>query len=134
MLEKVASDPAGVSEAADLWLDTIKGMTVSPQSVAALTQFLALFSATPQADIARKTLANQQAMLADPAYQARLTGLAKVDSGGGTAAIPTLKKPWLLHPMIRSCWGRWVWPMPAVAIGRRHCGCLSRRRHQILMA
>ncbi|WP_145594019.1 cellulose synthase complex outer membrane protein BcsC [Yersinia aleksiciae] len=98
MLEKVASDPAGVSEAADLWLDTIKGMTVSPQSVAALTQFLALFSATPQADIARKTLANQQAMLADPAYQARLTGLAKVDSGGGTAAIPTLKKALAASP------------------------------------
>lgn len=98
MLEKVASDPNGASDAADLWMDTIKTMTVSPESVAALTHFLDVFSTGPQAGIARKELANQQAMLADPAYQARLSGLAKVDSGGGTAAIPALKQALAASP------------------------------------
>ncbi|MFV8799719.1 cellulose synthase complex outer membrane protein BcsC [Yersinia sp. LJYL362] len=98
MLEKVAADPTGTSDAADLWMDTIKTMTVSPQSVAALAHFLDVFSTGPQADIARKELANQQAMLADPTYQARLSGLAKVDSGGGTAAIPALKQALAASP------------------------------------
>ncbi|AHM71401.2 cellulose synthase complex outer membrane protein BcsC [Yersinia hibernica] len=98
MLEKVASDPAGASDAADLWMDTIKTMTVSPQSVAALTHFLDVFSTGPQADVARKELANQQAMLADPSYQARLSGLAKVDSGAGAGAIPALKQALAASP------------------------------------
>ncbi|ELI8046162.1 TPA: cellulose biosynthesis protein BcsC [Yersinia enterocolitica] len=98
MLEKVATDPTGTSDAADLWMDTIKTMTVSPQSVAALTHFLNVFSIGPQADMARKELANQQAMLADPTYQARLSGLAKVDSGSGAAAIPALKQALAASP------------------------------------
>ncbi|MFQ6286126.1 cellulose synthase complex outer membrane protein BcsC [Yersinia enterocolitica] len=98
ILEKVATDPTGTSDAADLWMDTIKTMTVSPQSVAALTHFLNVFSIGPQADIARKELANQQAMLADPTYQARLSGLAKVDSGSGAAAIPALKQALAASP------------------------------------
>ncbi|EKN3489185.1 cellulose biosynthesis protein BcsC [Yersinia enterocolitica] len=98
MLEKVATDPTGTSDAADLWMDTIKTMTVSPQSVAALTHFLNVFSTGPQADMARKELANQQAMLADPTYQARLSGLAKVDSGSGAAAIPALKQALAASP------------------------------------
>ncbi|HEN3250811.1 TPA: cellulose biosynthesis protein BcsC [Yersinia enterocolitica] len=98
MLEKVATDPTGTSDAADLWMDTIKTMTVSPQSVAALTHFLNVFSTGPHADMARKELANQQAMLADPTYQARLSGLAKVDSGSGAAAIPALKQALAASP------------------------------------
>ncbi|WP_145557851.1 cellulose synthase complex outer membrane protein BcsC [Yersinia aldovae] len=98
MLEKVAADPVGNADAAELWMNTIKAMAVSPQSVAALTHFLGVFSSGPQADSARKTLASQQAMLADPAYQARLSGLAKVDSGGGTAAIPALKQALAVSP------------------------------------
>ncbi|HDL8431715.1 cellulose biosynthesis protein BcsC [Yersinia enterocolitica] len=98
LLEKVATDPNGTSDAADLWMDTIKTMTVSPQSVTALTLFLDVFSTGPQADIARKELANQQAMLADPTYQARLSGLAKVDSGSGVAAIPALKQALAASP------------------------------------
>lgn len=98
MLEKVATDPTGTSDAADLWMDTIKTMTVSPQSVAALTHFHNVFSTGPQADMARKELANQQAMLADPTYQARLSGLAKVDSGSGAAAIPALKQALAASP------------------------------------
>ncbi|EMX8401138.1 cellulose biosynthesis protein BcsC [Yersinia enterocolitica] len=98
ILEKVATDPTGTSDAADLWMDTIKTMTVSPQSVAALTHFLNVFSTGPQADMARKELANQQAMLADPTYLARLSGLAKVDSGSGAAAIPALKQALAASP------------------------------------
>ncbi|MFA3780717.1 cellulose synthase complex outer membrane protein BcsC [Yersinia sp. 1652 StPb PI] len=92
ILEKVAADPVGASDAADLWMETVKTMTVSPQSVAALTHFLNIFSSGPQANLARQALASQQAMLASPTYQARLSGLAKVDSGGGVAAIPALKQ------------------------------------------
>ncbi len=98
MLEKVAADPVGNADAADLWMNTIKAMAVSPQSVAALTRFLDVFSSGPVADSARKERANQQAMLADPAYQARLSGLAKVDSGGGKAAIPALKQALATSP------------------------------------
>ncbi|HHH2196640.1 TPA: cellulose synthase complex outer membrane protein BcsC [Yersinia enterocolitica] len=98
ILETVATDPTGTSDAADLWMDTIKTMTVSPQSVAALTHFLNVFSTGPQADMARKELANQQAMLADPTYLARLSGLAKVDSGSGAAAIPALKQALAASP------------------------------------
>lgn len=98
MLAKVAANPAGASDAANLWMSTIKEMTVSPQSVAALTHFLEVFSTGPQADIARKELANQQAMLADPTYQARISGLAKVESGAGTTAIPALKQALAASP------------------------------------
>ncbi|CFQ96209.1 cellulose synthase subunit BcsC [Yersinia frederiksenii] len=98
MLAKVAANPAGASDAANLWMNTIKEMTVSPQSVAALTHFLEVFSTGPQADIARKELANQQAMLADPTYQARISGLAKVESGAGTTAIPALKQALAASP------------------------------------
>lgn len=98
MLAKVAANPAGASDAANLWMNTIKEMTVSPQSVAALTHFLEVFSTGPQADIARKELANQQAMLADPTYQARISGLAKVESGAGITAIPALKQALAASP------------------------------------
>ncbi|CNF73895.1 cellulose synthase complex outer membrane protein BcsC [Yersinia frederiksenii] len=98
MLAKVAANPAGASDAANLWMNTIKEMTVSPQSVAALTHFLEVFSTGPQADIARKELADQQAMLADPTYQARISGLAKVESGAGTTAIPALKQALAASP------------------------------------
>ncbi|MFC0226083.1 cellulose synthase complex outer membrane protein BcsC [Serratia aquatilis] len=92
LLQKVAADPGGRNEAADLWLEKIKAMPVSPQSVAALNRFLGVFESGDQAQSAQQELIRQKALLADPAYQARMAGLARVDKGGGRSAIPELKK------------------------------------------
>ncbi|CAI1067062.1 cellulose synthase complex outer membrane protein BcsC [Serratia ficaria] len=92
LLQKIAADPAGRGDAADLWLDKVKAMPVSPQSVAALNRFLGVFYTGDRATDAREELARQQKLLADPAYQARVRGLAQVDKGGSRAAIPALKK------------------------------------------
>ncbi len=92
ILQKVAVDPGGRGSAADLWLEKVKAMPVSPQSVAALNRFLGVFESGEQALNAQQELARQRTLLADPAYQARMTGLARVDKGGGRAAIPELKK------------------------------------------
>ena len=92
LLQKIAADPAGRGDAADLWLDKVKAMPVSAQSVAALNRFLGVFDTGDQATSAREELARQQKLLADPAYQARVRGLAQVDKGGSRAAIPELQK------------------------------------------
>lgn len=92
LLQQVAADPAGRSSAADLWLEKVKALPVSPQSVAALNRFLGVFESGEQALGAQQELARQRTLLADPAYRARMTGLAQVNKGGGRAAIPELKK------------------------------------------
>lgn len=92
LLQKIAADPAGRGDAADLWLDKVKAMPVSAQSVAALNRFLGVFDTGDQATSAREELARQQKLLADPAYQARVRGLAQVGKGGSRAAIPELQK------------------------------------------
>ena len=74
LLQKIAADPAGRGDAADLWLDKVKAMPVSAQSVAALNRFLGVFDTGDQATSAREELARQQKLLADPAYQARVRG------------------------------------------------------------
>lgn len=98
LLQQVAADSAGRGEAADLWLDKVKAMPVSNDSVAALNRFLGVFSSGDQAAGARQELARQQTLLADPAYQARARGLAQVGKGGGRAAIPELKKALAASP------------------------------------
>lgn len=98
VLQQLAVDPAGRGPAADLWLEKIKAMPVSPQSVVALNRFLSVFENSDQAATAQQELARQQTMLADPAYQARMAGLAQVDKGGGHAAIPELKKALVSTP------------------------------------
>ncbi|TQI78196.1 tetratricopeptide repeat protein [Serratia fonticola] len=92
ILQRVAADPGGRSAAADLWLEKVKAMPVSPQSVSALNRFLGVFENGEQALIAQQELARQRTLLADPAYQARVSGLARVDKGAGRDAIPVLKK------------------------------------------
>ncbi|MBO1503714.1 cellulose biosynthesis protein BcsC [Serratia proteamaculans] len=98
LLQKVAADPAGRGDAADLWLEKVKAMPVSPQSVAALNRFLGVFDTGDQAVSARQELARQQALLSDPVYLARVRGLAQVDKGGSRAAIPELKKALAASP------------------------------------
>lgn len=90
-LQAVAVDPAGRVQAAELWLSNIKSQPVTPQSVAQLKTYLATFTSDkPQSD-GLVELARQQKMLADPAYQQRLRGLAMIDKGQSTAAIPALR-------------------------------------------
>ena len=90
-LQAVAMDPAGRVQAAELWLSNIKSQPVTPQSVAQLKTYLATFTSDkPQSD-GLTELARQQKMLADPAYQQRLRGLAMIDSGQSIAAIPALR-------------------------------------------
>ncbi|WON77084.1 cellulose synthase complex outer membrane protein BcsC [Serratia sp. UGAL515B_01] len=92
LLQKVAVDPGGRDDAADLWLEKVKAMPVSPQSVAALNRFLGVFESGDQVLSAQQELARQKALLADPVYQARMLGLARVEKGEGGTAIPELKK------------------------------------------
>lgn len=92
MLEQVAKDAASREAAGDIWLNRIKRMTVTPESVAALNRFLTVFDSGNAATAGRQELARQQTQLADPAYQARLRGLAQVDQGGSREAIPVLEQ------------------------------------------
>lgn len=90
-LQAVAVDPAGRVQAAELWLSHIKSQPVTLQSVAQLKTYLATFTSDkPQSD-GLTELARQQKMLADPAYQQRLRGLAMIDGGQSSAAIPALR-------------------------------------------
>lgn len=90
-LQAVAMDPAGRVQAAELWLSNIKSQPVTPQSVAQLKTYLATFTSDkPQSD-GLTELARQQKMLADPAYQQRLRGLAMIDRGQSSTAIPALR-------------------------------------------
>lgn len=89
-LQAVAADPAGRMQAAELWLSSIQSQPVTPQSVAQLKAYLATFTRDkPQSDGVTE-LTRQQKMLADPAYQQRLRGLAMIDRGQSTAALPAL--------------------------------------------
>ncbi|AHG20401.1 cellulose synthase [Chania multitudinisentens RB-25] len=98
LLQKVAADPAGRDQAADVWLARVKTMAVSPQSVAALKQFLTVFESSDRIASGQQELTRQQALLADPIYQARVAGLAQVDRGGSQAAIPELTKALVRSP------------------------------------
>lgn len=90
-LQAVAVDPTGRVQAAGLWLSNIKSQPVTSQSVAQLKIYLATFTSDkPQSD-GLFELARQQKMLADPAYQQRLRGLAMIDKGQSSAAIPALR-------------------------------------------
>ncbi|MEI2266662.1 cellulose synthase complex outer membrane protein BcsC [Erwinia sp. CGal63] len=90
-LQEVANEPAGRTQAAELWLSDIKSQPVTPETVAQLKTYLQTFTSDkPQAD-GQLELARQEKMLADPAYQQRLRGLALIDKGESTAAIPALR-------------------------------------------
>lgn len=90
-LQRVAANPAGRNQAAELWLRTIKSEPVTPQTVVQLKEYLATFTHDrPQAD-GLAALAAAQKLLADPDYQQRLRGLAMVERGQSLAAIPALR-------------------------------------------
>lgn len=92
LVKQVATTNEGRSPAADLWLARIKAQPVGNASVDALQQFIATFDTGPQVIAAQQELQRQQAMLADPHYQARVKGLAQIEKGGSTAAIAPLRQ------------------------------------------
>ncbi|WP_369825902.1 cellulose biosynthesis protein BcsC [Rahnella sp. AA] len=92
LVKQIATTNEGRSPAADLWLAKIKDQPVGNGSVVALQQFIAAFDTGPQVIAAQQELQRQQALLADPHYQARVRGLAQVSKGGSTGAIAPLKQ------------------------------------------
>ncbi len=92
LLKQVANSDEGRGPAADMWLAQIKTQPVSNQSVADLQRFMGVFDSGAPAIAAQQELQRQQALLADPHYQARVTGLAQIANGGSTGAITPLKK------------------------------------------
>lgn len=87
ILRQLASDSAGAGSAGSLWLEIVGRMDVTPQSVDALQRFIEVFEGSAQAETGRRMLKKQQAMLADPAYQARLSSLEKISRGDSGAAV-----------------------------------------------
>lgn len=92
ILKKMAGTPSGASAAAEIWYKRMQEMPVSDQSVAQLQNFITLFDGQSQATAAKQELLRQQTLLKDPAYRARVRGLALVDKGNGSNAIPSLKQ------------------------------------------
>lgn len=90
-LRQLAHTDAGRDAASELWLQNIQGQSVTAQSVAALQQYLTVFTSGDAQQKGQDELARQQKLLADPAFQQRSRGLALVDSGGGANAVPTLE-------------------------------------------
>ncbi len=96
-LKTLADNPAGRDRAAALWLSAIQAQPVTPQSVAQLRDYLDTFTSGDARSNGEQELARQQKMLADPAYQTRLRGLALADNGDG-AAIAALQAALKLNP------------------------------------
>lgn len=90
-LRQLANTDAGRDAASELWLQNIQGQPVTAQSVAALQQYLTVFTSGDAQQKGEDELARQQKLLADPAFQQRSRGLALVDAGGGVRAIPALE-------------------------------------------
>ena len=98
LLRQLADSPLGRGDALDIWMDNIKAMPVGEGSIDALRQFIAVFGDGQQVAEARKELARQQSLAADPRYQARLRGLAAVEGGASTRAIAPLRQALQLAP------------------------------------
>lgn len=92
LIKQVATTNEGRGPAADLWLTNIKSRAVSNQTVSELQRFMRVFDSGTAAIAAQQELQRQQALLADPHYQARVRGLSQVARGGSSGAIAPLKK------------------------------------------
>lgn len=97
-LVRLADDPNSRAAAARLWFDTLRGRPASQASVTAWQGFLEHFAASDYADEARATLAEQRALLADPAYQARQRGLARFENQQGTAGKADIERALNAYP------------------------------------
>ncbi|GAA3549882.1 cellulose synthase complex outer membrane protein BcsC [Zobellella aerophila] len=97
LLQQMAADPATRGQAAERWLEQIKRMPVGEPSLAQLRRLVAVSGGSAPAQ-ANELLRQQQALLADPAFQARTRGLALVEQGQGAAAIPLLRRALAAYP------------------------------------
>lgn len=99
LLEKLADDPVGRGQAAGMWMEMVKRMVVSPQSVARLNRFITVFADDPNTSDAQNELDRQQKMLNDPAYQARQRGIARVEQGASdSSTLDDLNKALAQYP------------------------------------
>lgn len=85
-LSRLSEDSGSRLAAARLWRDMLREAPASEASVAAWERFLRRFDTTEYAEEARRTLAEQRSLLADPAYRARQRGLARLTQQQGTDA------------------------------------------------
>lgn len=92
LLEKMADQTSTRNEAAKLWQEYLKTLTVTPDSLAQWQRFAAIYTEENLTIESKKEIDRQQGLLADPAYQARLEGLALIEKGQSDAAIADLNK------------------------------------------
>lgn len=92
VLQEMAKSNKGRSQASDMWYQQIKDLPASSTSVTALQQYLSVFSDGDNVTAARAQLEAQQKQLADPAFRAKVEGLAAVEAGQGNKAVTELQK------------------------------------------
>lgn len=97
-LEKAATKPSGITPAAEMWMAQIQQQPVNAKSVAALQHYLTVFVEGTPVINGRQELSRQQALLTNPAYLARLNGLAKIENGESSSAIAPLKQALKAEP------------------------------------
>lgn len=97
-LRQLANRDGGRDAAAELWLQQIQNQPVSDATVASLKQYLQVFTSGDAQQRGEELLAQQQKLLADPAYRQRMRGLALVSNGAGAEAIPTLQAALKANP------------------------------------
>lgn len=91
LLQLMAADSNTKDSAATIWLDQIKAMPVSRDSINSLKLYLTFYSDGEQNTNAQQLLSQQEKDLATPGFVARQTGLALVEQGKGNA-IPALSQ------------------------------------------
>ncbi|WP_375056619.1 cellulose synthase complex outer membrane protein BcsC [Zobellella sp. DQSA1] len=97
LLQDMTKESLTRNQAAEFWLERIRALPVGEASVAQLRHFLDSVGgelAVP----ARELLEQQQTLLADPVFQARLRGLALVAQGDGEGAARWLRRALAAHP------------------------------------
>ncbi|WP_168381013.1 cellulose synthase complex outer membrane protein BcsC [Modicisalibacter radicis] len=97
-LERLANLPGTRQTSARVWLNALRDRPASQANAAAWQRFLAVFGDTEYADEARRALDHQRERLADPAYRARLRGLARFESRGGTAGEVDIRRALAAYP------------------------------------
>lgn len=99
LLQLMAADSATKDTAATMWLDQIKSLPVTRDSVAKLQLFLTFYDDNAEyAKDAQALLEEQQRDLGNPAFIARQTALTTVNRGSNVQAIPELRKALTLSP------------------------------------
>ncbi|MDP2246068.1 cellulose synthase complex outer membrane protein BcsC [Pseudomonas sp.] len=87
-LEKLSSDPYARAGVASVWQDRLERLPVNERSAALWRRYLTQY---PEADeIARQSLAEQEALLGNPSFQAKQRALGNLESG--SQAYPAIER------------------------------------------